>query len=772
MSREMLVYARDTAAARTEVAEAGGRTLLEAAPHLLVISVPDEVSVGSIAAVTEDLSGLDEDEQLVADAWHTRFGAVSRPEERQARAARQRVVPWDAPGRTPPQHLQEEAAQERSVTLPPSTAESRGDTARSTDTPTSVVLTGSVAVGLVVVSGPATPPYWLPLHGALKHVSVSASGEVWGVNANDQIYRLNASSLTWEQMPGALAQVSSGSEVWGVNAEDEIYRWNGSSWTQVSGALKHVSVGDDGTVWGVNAEDEIYRWNGSSWTQVSGALKQISVADTSTVWGVNAEDEIYRWNGSSWTQVSGALKHVSVAADGSVVGVNADDKIYRYLGDSQWEQLPGSLKQVSASSAAVQWGVNHEDEIFRHDPSLSLTFSSSERSLVVSEVLEALTYLATEGASQNVTFTLDWHFPTVDVATGNGHDYEPMEAPWRDAALQQLGFPGSRAGSRQFVQSLRSGLGTDWAYAAYFTRYPLHHFAYAGQERLVMEYLNDGWGPNEINKVFAHETGHIFGAADEYGTCGCGASGHNQIPNNNCKNCTSNQVACLMNANTLTLCPWTRGQLGWPLWDSVAGALKHVSVGADGTVWGVNASDKIYRRDGNAWTQVSGALKQISVGNAANVWGVNKDDKIYRRTGDTWTRVPGALKHVSVAADGTVWGVNASDNIYRRDGNAWTQVPGALRQISSGNAAAVWGVNAGGNIYRRTGSSWTQVPGSLKHVSVAADGTIWGVNSADRIYRWTGAAWEQFPGALKQVSVGAWGLVWGVNASDKIYRLI
>ena len=53
----------------------------------------------------------------------------------------------------------------------------------------------------------------------------------------------------------------------------------------------------------------------------------------------------------------------------------------------------------------------------------------------------------------------------------------------------------------------------------------------------------------------------------------------------------------------------------------MAGALKHVSVAADGTVWGVNAADKIYRWTGSAWEQVAGALSQISAGSAAQVWG-------------------------------------------------------------------------------------------------------------------------------------------------------
>jgi hypothetical protein len=147
---------------------------------------------------------------------------------------------------------------------------------------------------------------------------------------------------------------------------------------------------------------------------------------------------------------------------------------------------------------------------------------------------------------------------------------------------------------------------------------------------------------------------------------------------------------------------WPAGfPLEWRLlWERIAGALKYVSVASDGTVWGVNASDNIYRRTGNTWTQVPGALKQLSVGNASTIWGVNASDNIFRWNGNGWTRVAGALKHVSVASDGTVWGVNASDNIYQRTGNTWTQVRGALKQVATGSTDVVWGVNSSDAIYR------------------------------------------------------------------------
>lgn len=61
-----------------------------------------------------------------------------------------------------------------------------------------------------------------------------------------------------------------------------------------------------------------------------------------------------------------------------------------------------------------------------------------------------------------------------------------------------------------------------WAYCAFFVKgYPLWHFAYASSPRIVMDYANDGWGPDNIDRVFAHEIGHIFSCHDEYATANC-----------------------------------------------------------------------------------------------------------------------------------------------------------------------------------------------------------------------------------------------------------
>lgn len=191
-------------------------------------------------------------------------------------------------------------------------------------------------------------------------------------------------------------------------------------------------------------------------------------------------------------------------------------------------------------------------------------FTRAQQRKILAEVAEGLEFLAAAEPRAQISFHYDVHAIEVDVKAGSTADYELAEAPWRNAALKKLGYEGSERGSAAFARALRAKKDTDWSFIAYFTLFPLHHFAYAINERVVMHYENDGWGPNEISRVFAHEACHIFGAADEYGDCSCRTRhGHLEIPNSNCRSCSSDFTPCLMEQNNLALCEATRLQIGW-----------------------------------------------------------------------------------------------------------------------------------------------------------------------------------------------------------------
>lgn len=212
----------------------------------------------------------------------------------------------------------------------------------------------------------------------------------------------------------------------------------------------------------------------------------------------------------------------------------------------------------------------------------------------------------------------------------------------------------------------------------------------------------------------------------------------------------------------------------------IAGELRQISVGADGSLWGVNANGAIYSYDADTanWFQAPGTLAHVSVGSSQFVWGLNSAGQIYRWNwlARSWDSIPGNLAQISVGADGEVWGLNAQGLIYRFDtaSNDWQHIDGNLQQIAVGFDGAVWGINGAHNVYHyNPGSgSFEHIPGTLFSISVGADGDVWGIGSNQSIYRFEPLAgsFEQQPGALAQISVGGNGNIWGLSGAGYIYQ--
>jgi hypothetical protein len=134
--------------------------------------------------------------------------------------------------------------------------------------------------------------------------------------------------------------------------------------------------------------------------------------------------------------------------------------------------------------------------------------------------------------------------------------------------MAKLGYQANFNGVYDYANALRTKQNTAWAYVAFVTKYPTPYFAYAaiGGPRIVLTYDNDGWGPNNLDRVFAHESSHIFGAVDEYAASGCdcgGQHGRFDVANGNCDACAPAPVDCLMRGNTFAFCHFTPAHIGW-----------------------------------------------------------------------------------------------------------------------------------------------------------------------------------------------------------------
>ncbi len=173
--------------------------------------------------------------------------------------------------------------------------------------------------------------------------------------------------------------------------------------------------------------------------------------------------------------------------------------------------------------------------------------------------------------------------------------YEPVLHPstedhlWIGAIMGNLGFSGSGhlAACDAFNSSKRLVLNATHSYCSFIAYNPPAQgassaftdgrigYAYLGGPYLQLLYKANGWGTDQVNRVFGHETAHIFHAFDEYagsGTSNC-ARAFNGTQNANFQGAQCNGMApCVMVGNTWTgsgatrqwdLCAHTPAHLGW-----------------------------------------------------------------------------------------------------------------------------------------------------------------------------------------------------------------
>jgi Tectonin domain len=438
--------------------------------------------------------------------------------------------------------------------------------------------------------------------------------------------------------------------------------------------------------------------------------------------------------------------------------------------------------------------------------------SGAEQATIVSEVQEGLDWLAGVEARARVSFAYDIHHVTVSAAPGPyagvADPYERFERDWRDAALAALGYPAGRAGYQQYARDLRANRRTDWAYVAFFTRYPLNHFAYAIVEKVVMHYENDGWGPLDINRVFAHETCHIFGAADEYGSCSCASThGHLRERNGNCVNCfpPGVQVPCLMNANTLAMCNFTRRQIGWDpaLW------LGQPKNAGGSSLYQLHRGGRIWRYTGTpcsgescpGWQMVDNnpATAAIATG-GAQLYQLHIDGRIWRYTGvpctgescPGWQLLDSNPNTLAIAADGDshLYQLHGDGRIWRFTGSGWQMLdnnPATMAIAAGGNE--LYQLHRDGRIWRHTGvpctgescPGWEMLDNNPATIGIAAGGgQLYQLHRDGRIWRHTGVpctgescpGWEMLDNNPATVSIAADsdGSLYQLHASGRIWR--
>jgi len=209
------------------------------------------------------------------------------------------------------------------------------------------------------------------------------------------------------------------------------------------------------------------------------------------------------------------------------------------------------------------------------DPNIE-NWDLERQNQVISKIQSALNWWA----SQEPKARVNWNFHVYTVETG----YEPIlrsdEWDWVKDVMSYFGYTSGYATdrARAFDNDLRNSDGTDWAFII-FVADSLKDadgafadgsfaFAYNRGPYAVVTYDNGNLGIDNMDKVVAHETGHIFGACDEYCIqgycCNCfKACGYLNELNKNCEAPDCGISDCIMDCNEWCLSPSTRKHIGW-----------------------------------------------------------------------------------------------------------------------------------------------------------------------------------------------------------------
>ena len=240
------------------------------------------------------------------------------------------------------------------------------------------------------------------------------------------------------------------------------------------------------------------------------------------------------------------------------------------LGPASAALAPADARTLGPGTSEWLTGSVAVGVVIVNGPTAATRFTAAEQTTVVAEVQAGLGWLGSYNPWAGVSWSYD--IRPVTITTQTTAAASDNESRWRDPAVGQLGFQQNWNGVLDYVRWLRTDRRTNWAYCIFFIKgYPLDWFGYAAINgpRIVMDYAADGWGPSNIDRVVAHETGHIFGCPDEYASSNCtcgGAWGRWGEANSNCENCAgASGVACLMRANVYTMCRPTTRHLGWGL---------------------------------------------------------------------------------------------------------------------------------------------------------------------------------------------------------------
>lgn len=499
--------------------------------------------------------------------------------------------------------------------------------------------------------------------------AMTADGTLFGENLGP-LYELLPGSQTWTEAStssAVLQQLAAGTKtLWGLDLFGDIYRWDAASETfvQIPGALSDIAVGIDDDAWGVNAQGMIFHFDqaSQSWTWIPGELSQIAVGSDGAVWGLNRYDQIFRFNAGTgfFEYVPGALNSIVVGADGGVWGVSSSWNAHHFNPAKQgWDEIGGGItvQGIAAGSGSNVWAVGNDLLPFRYsaklktwipepgeaDPIIAMAngsaygffFEQISQLAPPSEPLQTWHWIP--GQLAQLSAAADGNVWGVNSA-GQIYTFDAPTQSW-------VWIPGTLS-----QIAVASG-GAVWGVNSEGEIYR-YNYAKAGWDRV----------PGTLAQIAVADRGDVWGL-DKRGSVwrfDASAVSWQQMAANFAQLSVGRDGAVwgLDGQGTVY-----RFDSQAETFAAMAGTMAQISVGSSANIWALDAAGSIYQFNAQtqAWDSIPGQLEQICAGFDGSAWGLNSDQLIFRYAGSgNWDYIPGALASLSVGSDAVVWGINAS----------------------------------------------------------------------------------------------------------------
>jgi hypothetical protein len=187
-----------------------------------------------------------------------------------------------------------------------------------------------------------------------------------------------------------------------------------------------------------------------------------------------------------------------------------NDRIYMFKGD-QYVRLTGSTVD-DGYPKPIKGNFKGVPDYYEEGISAAMWRGSNGRVYLFGR--QARNNLNTYVRFSDIGASVDADYPKYV----GGLDAGETEALWRDPAQAELGVGSGADGYKAFVQQIVEDLGADWGVVVFVTKYPMYWPGYANTPKIVMRWRVGG---DNFDRVLAHETGHTFGAPDEYASSKC-----------------------------------------------------------------------------------------------------------------------------------------------------------------------------------------------------------------------------------------------------------